>query len=142
MEPRIQIWLFWILFLEIFWIWAIFSMEKTLYRWKLDFSHENLVCEEKKSLLQNRQVSLISCDSSHTTHPTPYSWASYSSFYCLVRGCSHSSFFFPLPEGGIWLAHHQYFWNMGQPPNIEAMLCHTSLWHPTYNWYRWKLTSN
>jgi hypothetical protein len=39
-------------------------MEKTLHRSKSDFSHENLVCEERNHYFKIGKVSLISCHSS------------------------------------------------------------------------------
>ncbi len=85
---------------------------------------------------------MISCDSSqiksHTAHPTPYSWASYSSFYCLVRGCSHSSFFFRSTRGHL-ISPPPIFLEHRATPQHRSMLCHTPLRHPTYKLYPWKL---
>lgn len=64
----------------------------------------------------------------------------YSCFY-YHRWCMSTVFFFPFPEDeAIWLAHHQYFWNMERsttqipkcvPPQNRSILCHTSLCHST-----------
>ncbi len=97
---------------------------KNLHIGESDFSHKTW-CVKKKNHYFKRGKSpwshVIPLKTHILQHPKPLiRGLVIQSFYWLSEGVQPQFFFFPLPEGGIWLAHHQFFWNIGQPPNIEA----------------------